>query len=61
MVGRLAEHVGHDDPDRVTEADVVGFKDVLLQGGKSGKTIFNHLAAVRARTCAWSMVALRPW
>lgn len=48
MIGRLAEHVGHDDPERVTKADVVGFKDALLQDGKSGKTVFNHLAAVRA-------------
>lgn len=47
-VDRLAAHVGHDQPARVSTEDVVKWKDALLASGKSPKTVRNHLFAVHA-------------
>ncbi len=48
VLGRLEKQVGHDDPARLSKADVVRWKDALLAAGKSPKTVDNHLAAARA-------------
>jgi integrase len=48
VLGRLEAHVGHDDPTRLSKADIVRRKDALLAAGKSPKTVENHLAAARA-------------
>ncbi len=47
-VNRLAAHVKHSDPRRVTKADMVSWKAALIGDGKDEKTTGNNLAAVRA-------------
>lgn len=45
----LKEYVGHDDPRRVTKADMVSWKDALIAAGRSPRgTRDGALAAVRA-------------
>jgi integrase len=48
IMGLLADRLGHDDPTRVTKADIVGWKAALLASGKSPKTVGNHLMAAAA-------------
>ena len=48
VVKRLAEHVRHDDPNKLSPRDIVSWKDALLAAGKTPKTVKNHLSAVRA-------------
>jgi hypothetical protein len=45
-IDRLASHVGHSDPSRLSPEDIVSWKDALLASGKSPKTVKNHLFAV---------------
>ena len=47
-LNRLAAHVKHSDPRRVTKADIVSWKTALIGDGKDEKTTGNNLAAVRA-------------
>jgi site-specific recombinase XerC len=47
-INRLTEHVGFDDPLRVTKTDVANWKASLLREGKDGKTVFNHIAPIHA-------------
>lgn len=48
-VHALRNHVGHDDPARVTKADIIAWKDALVAAGRSAKGIKDgQLAAVRA-------------
>jgi integrase len=47
-LSRLAAHVGHTDPRRVTKAEIAGWKAVLLGEGRSEGTVMNHLVAVQS-------------
>jgi integrase len=48
-VKQLREHVGHDDPNRVTKADIVAWKDAMLAAGRAAKGVRDgQLAAARA-------------
>jgi site-specific recombinase XerC len=47
VIGLLKAHT-HDDPARLTKAEIVGWKDALLASGKSAKTVSNHLLAASA-------------
>jgi hypothetical protein len=48
-VRQFREHLGHDDPARVTRADVVAWKDALVAAGRSPKGIKDgQLSAVRS-------------
>lgn len=45
----LREHLGHDDATRLTEDDLIAWKDALLAGGRAARTVKdNHLTAVRS-------------
>jgi integrase len=48
VIGRLVEHLGHDDAERVKKADLVRWKDALVASGKGAKTVKNHVDLVRA-------------
>jgi integrase len=48
VIGRLVEHLEHDDAERVSKADLVGWKDALVAAGKGAKTVKNHVDVVRA-------------
>jgi integrase len=48
-VRALRKHVGHDDPGKVTKADLVAWKDALIAAGNSPKGIRDgQLAAAKA-------------
>jgi integrase len=48
-INALRNHIGHDDPARVTKADLIAWKDALVAAGRSPKGIKDgQLAAVRA-------------
>ena len=48
-VRALRKHLGHDDPSRVTKADIVAWKDALVAANYSPKGIKDgQLAAIRA-------------
>lgn len=45
----LAQHAGHQDPARVTKSDVVAWRDALLKGGASARTVKGaSIAAINA-------------
>jgi integrase len=48
VIGRLVEHLGHDDAERVSKSDLIGWRDVLLASGKAAKTVKNHIDVVGA-------------
>lgn len=49
VVDRLVGHLGHDDADAITRADVVAWKDSLLDGGMKNITVRDvYLAAAKA-------------
>jgi hypothetical protein len=48
-VRSLREHLGHDDPNRVTRAEIVAWKDALVAAGRTAKGIKDgHLTAIRS-------------
>jgi hypothetical protein len=49
VVDRLIGHLGHDDAAAIARADVVAWKDALLDGGMSNVTVRDvYLAAAKA-------------
>ena len=48
VMDRLARHLGHQDAERITKADIVGWKDALLASGKGPKTVKNHVDIIHA-------------
>jgi len=42
----LAKHVEHDNANRIERADLIGWKDALVQSGLASKTIRNYLGYV---------------
>jgi integrase len=48
VIGRLIEQLGHDDAEKVSRADLIGWKDALLASGKAAKTVKNHIDVVGA-------------
>jgi integrase len=49
VVDRLIGHLGHDDAAAITRADIVAWKDTLLEGGMKNITIRDvYLAATKA-------------
>jgi integrase len=48
VIGRLVEHLRHDDAERVSKSDLIGWKDALLASGKAAKTVKNHIDVVGA-------------
>jgi integrase len=45
-INRLINHIGHEDPEKLTRRDLVGWKDALLESGLSRKSVEVHLTAV---------------
>jgi integrase len=48
IIGKLTTHLGHDDASRITELDVIGWKDSLVLSDLSPKTIGNHLVVIKS-------------
>ena len=49
VVDRLTQHLGHEDAERITKADIVGWKDALLAASNKGpKTVKNHVDVIHA-------------
>jgi site-specific recombinase XerD len=48
IVGRLGEHLGHEDAERITKRDLVAWKDALVASGKAAKTVKNHVDIIHA-------------
>ena len=48
VIDRLAAHVGHSDPSKLTKGNMVAWKDALLAEGKAPKTVSNHLLILNA-------------
>lgn len=45
-VRRLVQHLGHDDPERVTKKDMIAWKDALVASGVAAKTVLNHITTI---------------
>lgn len=55
----LIKFLGHSDARKITELDLVNWRDSLLAAGKSAKTVSDkHLAAIRA-VLTWARANLR--
>jgi len=49
VIDRLTSHLGHGDAQRIVRGDIVGWKDALLQEGKSNLTVRDvYVAAAKA-------------
>src|SRR3984957_15442062 len=49
VVDRLIAHLGHDDAAAIARADIVAWKDALLDGGMSNVTVRDvYVAAVKS-------------
>lgn len=46
IIARLIMHLGHQDPEKLTRRELVGWKDALLENGLSRKSVEVHLTAV---------------
>lgn len=58
-INSLTAFLGHDDAHRITQLDLLRWRDALLADGKSPKTVADkYLAAVRA-ILTWAVVNLR--
>jgi integrase len=47
IIKKLTDFVGHEDAARITDSDIIGWKDALLASGLGQKTIENHLIIAR--------------
>lgn len=47
IIGRLAAHVGHEDASRVTDTDIIAWKDAMVAAGLAPKTISNNLTVAK--------------
>jgi len=47
IIGKLSIHLGHEDAARITDHDIIGWKDALVASGLSPKTIENHLTIIK--------------
>jgi integrase len=47
IIGKLTTHLGHEDAARITDRDIIGWKDALVGSGLSPKTIENHLTIIK--------------
>ena len=48
IAGTLIRQLGHDDAARVTEADLIAWKNSMVQSGLAPVTIRNHLTILKA-------------
>jgi hypothetical protein len=46
IINRLIKHIGHEDSEKLTRREIVGWKDALLESGLSRKSVEMHLTAV---------------
>jgi hypothetical protein len=46
IMNRLIKHIGHEDSEKLTRREIVGWKDALLESGLSRKSVEMHLTAV---------------
>jgi len=44
---KLTDHIGHDDATRITDTDIIGWKDALVASGLSPVTIKNDLTVAK--------------
>jgi integrase len=47
IIRKLTAYLGHEDAARITDRDIIGWKDALVGSGLSPKTIENHLTIIR--------------
>jgi len=47
ILRKLTTHVGHDDAAKITDADIIAWKDALVSSGLGPKTIENHLTIIK--------------
>jgi integrase len=47
IIGKLTTHLGHEDAARITDRDLIGWKEALVISGLSPKTIENHLTIIK--------------
>lgn len=48
IIAKLTTHLGHDDAARITDLDMIGWKDALVVSGLAPKTIANHLTVIKS-------------
>jgi len=48
IISKLTTYLGHQDATRITERDVIGWKDALVVSDLSPKTIGNHLIVIKS-------------
>lgn len=48
IIRKLINHVGHEDADKITDTDIISWKDALVASGLSPKTIENHLTIIKS-------------
>src|SRR5262249_8015201 len=46
-IGKLTAHVGHEDAARMTDTDIIAWKDALVAGGLAPKTISSNLGVAK--------------
>ncbi|MDZ7893516.1 MAG: hypothetical protein U5M50_00275 [Sphingobium sp.] len=55
VMAHLVDHLGHDEPRRISADDIIGWKEALARQGASGRTIREvYLAAVKV-VFAWGV------
>lgn len=55
VIAHLADHLGYDEPPRISTDDIIGWKEALTRQGVSGRTIREvYLAAAKA-VFAWAV------
>jgi hypothetical protein len=48
ILKKLTDHVGHEDATRITDTDLIGWKDALIASGLQPGTIDNHLIIAKS-------------
>lgn len=55
VIAHLVEHLGHDEPCRITADDIIGWKEALARQGASGRTIREVYLAATKVVFAWAV------
>jgi hypothetical protein len=55
VMAHLADHLGHDEPRRISADDIIGWKEALARQGASGRTIREVYLAAAKVVFAWAV------
>nr|WP_314472289.1 site-specific integrase [uncultured Sphingomonas sp.] len=55
VIAHLVDHLGHDEPRRISADDIIGWKEALARQGASGRTIREVYLAAAKVVFAWAV------